>query len=44
MVPAADLQSLDSAARVLPGLGHNAHVENPHAFWKLIADATGIST
>ena len=43
MVPVADLWTLDPAALVLPGLGHNAHVENPLAFWELIADATGIS-
>lgn len=43
MVPLADLRTLDPAARLLPGLGHNAHVENPHAIWELIADATGVS-
>ena len=41
MVSVADLQTLDTAAQLLPGLGHNAHVENPHAFWELIADAAG---
>ena len=43
MVPLADLRTLDPAALLLPGLGHNAHVENPYAFWELIADATGVS-
>ena len=43
MVPVADLRSIDPAARILPGLGHNAHVQNPDAFWELIADATGVS-
>lgn len=43
MVSVEDLQSLDPAARVLDGLGHNAHVENPHAFWELIANAAGVA-
>lgn len=42
MVGVEDLQSLDPAARVLGGLGHNAHVESPQAFWELIADAAAV--
>ena len=43
MVTVEELQTLDPAARGLSGVGHNAHVENPQAFWELIADAAGIS-
>jgi pimeloyl-ACP methyl ester carboxylesterase len=43
MVSAADLRTLDPAAVKLAGLGHNAHVEDPAAFWNLIAAATGVS-
>lgn len=42
MVSVEDLQSLDPSARVLDGLGHNAHVEDPAAFWGLIADAAAV--
>jgi pimeloyl-ACP methyl ester carboxylesterase len=35
----AQLRTLDPLAVELTGLGHNAHVENPEAVWKLIADA-----
>ena len=41
MVPGDALRSLDPAGIVLPGLGHNAHVEAPETVWKLIADAAG---
>lgn len=41
MVSAAELRMLDPAAVELAGLGHNAHVEDPEAFWNLIAAATG---
>ncbi|MFT5487535.1 MAG: pimeloyl-ACP methyl ester carboxylesterase [Alphaproteobacteria bacterium] len=43
MVNVEEQQSLDPAARVLARVGHNAHVEDPHAFWGLIADATGVA-
>lgn len=42
MVSAGELRSLDAAAVELPGLGHNAHVEDPAAFWRLIANAAGL--
>lgn len=42
MVSVEDLRSLDPAARLLDGLGHNAHVESPLAFWELIADAAAV--
>lgn len=44
MVSAADLRTLDYGAQELSGLGHNAHIEDPAAFWTLIAGATGVST
>ena len=43
MVTLADLQTLGPQAQVLPGLGHNAHVENPEVFWEMIADAAGVT-
>lgn len=43
MVSVEELQTLNPAARVLPGVGHNAHVENPHAFWQLIAEAAEVA-
>mgnify|MGYP003666213034 FL=1 len=43
MVTLADLQTLDPQAQALPGLGHNAHVENPEVFWEMIADAAGVT-
>lgn len=39
MVSAADLAALGTEVRELPGLGHNAHVEDPAAVWRLIAEA-----
>jgi pimeloyl-ACP methyl ester carboxylesterase len=39
MVSAADLHALDPEARELPGLGHNAHVEDPARVWGLISEA-----
>ncbi|MEC7489557.1 MAG: alpha/beta hydrolase [Pseudomonadota bacterium] len=42
MVNVDDLRTLDPGSRQLPGLGHNAHVENPDAFWSLISEASGI--
>lgn len=43
MVTVQDLQTLDKQALELGGLGHNAHIENPAAFWALIADAAGVT-
>ena len=43
MVPGAALRSLDPAGIVLPGLGHNAHVEAPDEVWKLICEAAGVT-
>ena len=42
MVGPDALRGLDPEAIELKGLGHNAHVEDPESFWKLIADATGL--
>jgi pimeloyl-ACP methyl ester carboxylesterase len=39
MVSQADLAALHPAPRELPGLGHNAHVENPAAVWRLVEAA-----
>lgn len=36
MSPAAHLAALGEPV-ILPGLGHNAHVENPEALWPLVA-------
>jgi len=41
MVSAADLQSLPCEVHELPGLGHNAHVEDPAAVWSLITGVAG---
>lgn len=38
MVSAADIAALPCERRELPGLGHNAHVEDPAAVWALIAE------
>lgn len=43
MVTVEEQRTLDPQARALAGLGHNAHVENPSAFWDLIADAAGVA-
>lgn len=44
MVSAAELQTLDPSAQELAGLGHNAHVEDPKTFWKLIAETAGVDS
>jgi pimeloyl-ACP methyl ester carboxylesterase len=38
LVSADDLQALPCERRELPGLGHNAHVEDPAAAWALIGE------
>jgi pimeloyl-ACP methyl ester carboxylesterase len=38
MVSAADLESIECDVHELPGLGHNAHVEDPAALWALTAE------
>jgi pimeloyl-ACP methyl ester carboxylesterase len=43
MVSAEDLRTLDGDARELGGLGHNAHIEDPDAFWAMIAETAGVS-
>jgi pimeloyl-ACP methyl ester carboxylesterase len=40
MVSAADIEAMPCERRELPGLGHNAHVEDPAAVWALIAETT----
>jgi len=40
MVPPADVRSLDTRAAIMPGVGHNAHVENPETLWNVIRDTT----
>lgn len=42
MAGIGDMRALDSEAVEFPGLGHNAHVENPEPFWRLIARAAGL--
>lgn len=42
MVGIDELRTLDAEAVELKGLGHNAHVEDPAAFWTLIAGAAGL--
>lgn len=42
IAPHAQHLSLDPAAVMLSGLGHNAHVEDPAAFWALIKAAAGL--
>lgn len=44
MVSVEELRTLNKDARQLAGLGHNAHIESPDAFWALIADAAGVSS
>ncbi|NQU69115.1 MAG: alpha/beta hydrolase [Rhodospirillales bacterium] len=41
MVPIPNLRDLDPDAVELTGLGHNAHVEDPDAVWKLITGTIG---
>ena len=36
MCPADQLPELVSDPVILPGLGHNAHVQSPDALWPLI--------
>ena len=43
MVSVTDLRTLDPGAVELGGLGHNAHAEDPSAFWGLIAGAAGVA-
>ena len=43
MVTVEELRILAPEVRVLAGVGHNAHVENPQAFWELIADAAEVA-
>ena len=43
MVSAAALKVLNPLAEEIPGLGHNLHVEDPSAFWKLISKTTGMN-
>lgn len=42
MVGIDELCALDPKAIEFPGLGHNAHVEDPEPFWRLIARAAGL--
>ena len=42
MVPIPQLRDLDPEGVELTGLGHNAHVEDPKAVWKLICDTIGM--
>ncbi len=42
MAPIAETRALDSGAIELAGLGHNAHVEDPEAVWRLIAGVAGV--
>lgn len=38
MVTRVEMTALDPAAVILPGVGHNAHVENPDLIWQLFED------
>jgi len=40
MVSGADLTAFPADVRELPGLGHNAHVEDPATLWRLISSAS----
>ncbi|MGH6980207.1 MAG: alpha/beta fold hydrolase [Stellaceae bacterium] len=40
MVPLAEASGLDPRAAVIPGAGHNAHVENPEGLWNVISNTT----
>ncbi len=42
MVPIPQLRELDPQGVELIGLGHNAHVEDPEAVWKLITNTIGM--
>ena len=39
MVSIEQLRGFDPEAVILPGLGHNAHVEDPEPFWRLVRAA-----
>lgn len=43
MSPASQLRALDSDAVILPGLGHNAHVEDPAALWPIVERLLALS-
>ncbi len=43
MVSAADLQALPCDVHELPGLGHNAHVQDPAAVWVLVSSAARLA-
>ncbi len=38
MVTADEMRQIDKNAVVFPGLGHNAHCENPEAIWRVISE------
>jgi pimeloyl-ACP methyl ester carboxylesterase len=38
MVSQEEMRQFDPAARLLPGLGHNAHIESPEVVWQLVED------
>jgi pimeloyl-ACP methyl ester carboxylesterase len=40
MVSTAELAAFAAEVRELPGLGHNAHVEDPAELWRLISSAS----
>lgn len=42
MVTIDQLRTLDREAVMFAGLGHNAHVEDPESFWRLIASASDL--
>ncbi len=41
MVGLAEMQALDPQAALLPGLGHNCHVEAPERVWELFEETIG---
>jgi pimeloyl-ACP methyl ester carboxylesterase len=43
MVSADDLRALRRDVHELPGLGHNAHVEDPEAVWGLVFSAAAVA-
>jgi pimeloyl-ACP methyl ester carboxylesterase len=40
MVSLAQMQRFDAGAQILPGLGHNPHVEAPEMLWRLVENAS----